>query len=58
MNPSVNFAVFAKFGLMCRFFQELITGEGLRLATDRLNEKNFYAFNPSFDGKKFKPMVK
>lgn len=27
-------------------------GEGLRLATDRLNEKNFYAFNPSFDIKK------
>lgn len=27
-------------------------GEGLRLATDRLNEKNFYAFNPSFDMKK------
>ena len=24
-------------------------GEGLRLATDRLNCKNFYAFNPSFD---------
>ena len=24
-------------------------GEGLRLATDRLNEKNFYAINPSFD---------
>ncbi len=24
-------------------------GEGLRLTTDRLNEKNFYAFNPSFD---------
>ncbi len=24
-------------------------GEGLRLVTDRLNEKNFYAFNPSFD---------
>ena len=24
-------------------------GEGLRLATDRLNAKNFYAFNPSFD---------
>ena len=24
-------------------------GEGLRLATDRMNEKNFYAFNPSFD---------
>ncbi len=26
-------------------------GEGLRLATDRLNSKNFYAFNPSFDRK-------
>ena len=26
-------------------------GEGLRLATDRLNSKNFYAFNPSFDKK-------
>ncbi len=24
-------------------------GEGLRLATDRLDCKNFYAFNPSFD---------
>ena len=24
-------------------------GEGLRLATDKLNDKNFYAFNPSFD---------
>ncbi len=29
-------------------------GEGLRLATDRLDSKNFYAFNPSFD-KCFKP---
>ena len=27
-------------------------GEGLRLATDRLDSKNFYAFNPSFDKKK------
>ena len=27
-------------------------GEGLRLATDKLNSKNFYAFNPSFDPKK------
>ena len=26
-------------------------GEGLRLATDRLNSKNYYAFNPSFDKK-------
>lgn len=25
-------------------------GEGLRIATDRLDCKNFYAFNPSFDG--------
>ncbi len=24
-------------------------GEGLRIATDKLNEKNFYAFNPAFD---------
>ncbi len=26
-------------------------GEGLRIATDKMNEKNFYAFNPSFDKK-------
>lgn len=24
-------------------------GEGLRLATDKLDSKNYYAFNPSFD---------
>ena len=24
-------------------------GEGLRLATDKLDSRNFYAFNPSFD---------
>ena len=24
-------------------------GEGLRIATDKLNGKNFYAFNPAFD---------
>ena len=24
-------------------------GEGLRIATDKMNEKNFYAFNPSVD---------
>lgn len=24
-------------------------GEGLRIATDKLDEKNFYAFNPAFD---------
>jgi len=27
-------------------------GEGLRLSNDKLNSKNFYAFNPSFDKKK------
>ncbi|MGI6732276.1 MAG: manganese catalase family protein [Anaerovoracaceae bacterium] len=25
-------------------------GESLRIVTDRLNSKNFYAFNPAFDG--------
>ena len=29
-------------------------GENLRLLTDRLNSKNFYAFNPSFDKACFK----
>lgn len=29
-------------------------GENLRLLTDKLDEKNFYAFNPSFDKKCFK----
>ena len=29
-------------------------GEALRLTTDRLNCKNFYAFNPSFDNSKGK----
>ena len=24
-------------------------GEGLRLATEKMNDKNFYAFNPAFD---------
>ena len=26
-------------------------GEGLRLATDRLDAKNYYMYNPSFDKK-------
>ena len=26
-------------------------GEGLRICTDKLDSKNFYAFNPSFDKK-------
>ena len=33
-------------------------GEGLRIATDKLDAKNFYAFNPSFDGKNFKPKMR
>ena len=24
-------------------------GEGMRIATDKMNDKNFYAFNPAFD---------
>ena len=27
-------------------------GEGLRLLQDKLNDRNFYAFNPAFDRKK------
>ena len=27
-------------------------GEGLRIATDKLNSKNFYAFNPAYDKQK------
>ncbi len=27
-------------------------GEALQLCQDRLDSKNFYAFNPGFDGKK------
>ena len=33
-------------------------GENLRLLTDKLDEKNFYAFNPSFDKKCFKNCIK
>ena len=29
-------------------------GENLRLLTDKLDEKNFYAFNPSYDTACFK----
>lgn len=29
-------------------------GEALQLTQDRLDSKNFYAFNPSFDGTKMK----
>lgn len=31
------------------FLQDRWQGEGLRLLTDKLNSKNYYAFNPSFD---------
>ncbi len=33
-------------------------GENLRILTDKLDEKNFYAFNPSFDKKCFKNQMK
>lgn len=33
-------------------------GENLRLMTDKLDSKNFYAFNPSFDKKCFKNEMK
>ena len=33
-------------------------GEALRLMTDKLDEKNFYAFNPEFDKKCFKNQTK
>ena len=33
-------------------------GENLRLITDKLDEKNFYAFNPVFDKKCFKNGLK
>lgn len=32
-------------------------GEGLRIATDRLNSKNYYAFNPEFDKKRAKKKI-
>ncbi len=33
-------------------------GENLRILTDKLDEKNFYAFNPEFDKKCFKNQMK
>ena len=45
----LNFLNLSEIGLVCRFFQDLLQGEGLRIATDKLDSKNFYAFNPSFD---------
>ena len=33
-------------------------GESLRLLTDKLDEKNFYAFNPEFDKKCFRNQIK
>lgn len=37
---------------MYHFFLYCCIGEGLRLATDRMDSKNFYAINPAFDIKK------
>ena len=33
----------------CARFHLVRFGEALRLATDRMNSKNFYAVNPGFD---------
>ena len=33
-------------------------GENLRILTDKLDEKNFYAFNPEFDKKCFKNQMR
>lgn len=33
-------------------------GEMLRIAQEQLDSKNFYAFNPSFDGVPAKPQTK
>ena len=46
------FIDFCEIWLNVSFFQELITGEGLRLAADKMDSKNFYAINPAFDMKK------
>lgn len=46
-NPDVRDAI--KFLRQREVVHYQRFGEGLRIATDRLNSKNFYAFNPSFD---------
>ncbi len=46
-DPDVNDAI--KFLRQREVVHYQRFGEGLRLATDRLNAKNFYAFNPGFD---------
>lgn len=43
-------ALFCAYQVIGHYFlQDWWRGEGLRLLTDRMNSKNFYAFNPSFD---------
>lgn len=46
-DPDVNDAI--KFLRQREVVHYQRFGEGLRLATDRLNAKNFYAINPGFD---------
>ena len=41
--------LFQKFDLMYQSFLYYCFGEGLRLATDALDCKNYYMYNPSFD---------
>jgi len=49
-NPDVRDAI--KFLRQREVVHYQRFGEGLRIAEDRLNSKNFYAFNPSFDTQK------
>ena len=48
-DPDVNDAI--KFLRAREIVHYQRFGEGLRLATDKLNSKNFYAFNPEYDKK-------
>ena len=55
-DPDVNDAI--KFLREREIVHYQRFGEGLRLATDKMDSKNFYAINPSFDGKNYKPRMK
>lgn len=45
----MNLQVLMIFELSVDFLQDWGVGEGLRIVTDKLDSKNYYAFNPSFD---------
>ena len=48
-NIEIKWMIYNFF--IAKAFHHCCSGEALRLTTDRLNEKNFYAFNPNFDTK-------